>query len=225
MNISRERLVQIASFSKSMALPPSHDEIEAMARALLAAYEQEPVEYATHVVDDGVGEFSDRMNFSLPVGTKLYTHPAPSIPAVPDYFAGLVSAARVRADKAMRKFPQPNYVLNKVAEEGGEVIKAVIHYTEGREAWANVEGELIDNLAMLIRLVTEGDQVIGFTPPESCRAAMLNGGNPSQDEYRNSLQELVKAMRDYEMDVGEPAPYKHRAMMKRAEALLNGGKS
>lgn len=42
------------------------------------------------------------------------------------------------------------------------------------------------------------------------------------DEYRNSLQELVKAMRDYEMDVGEPAPYKHRAMMKRAEALLNG---
>ena len=65
----------------------------------------------------------------------------------------------------MRKFPQPNYVLNKVAEESGEVIKAVIHYTEGREEWSNVEGEIIDNLAMLIRLVTEGDQVIGFTPP------------------------------------------------------------
>ncbi|WP_236708971.1 hypothetical protein [Pantoea ananatis] len=84
---------------------------------------------------------------------------------LPDYFDNLVEQARPRAEKAMVKFPQPNYVLNKVAEESGEVIKAVIHYTEGRETWANVETELIDNLAMLIRLVKEGDQVIGFTPP------------------------------------------------------------
>lgn len=99
---------------------------------------------------------------------------APPAPAVPqDYFGALVEKARVSADKAMQKHPQPNYVLNKVAEESGEVIKAVIHYTEGREEWANVEGEIIDNLAMLIRLVIEGDQVIGFTPPDACRAAML----------------------------------------------------
>ena len=98
-----------------------------------------------------------------------------------DYFSSLVAAARVRADKAMRKFPQPNYVLNKVAEESGEVIKAVIHFTEGREEWRNVEGEIIDNLAMLIRLVMEGDQVIGFTPPDACRGAMLQSfGNSEQ---------------------------------------------
>jgi NTP pyrophosphatase (non-canonical NTP hydrolase) len=86
-----------------------------------------------------------------------------------DYFSRLVAAARERAEKAMRKFPQPNYVLNKVAEESGEVIKAVIHYTEGREDWLSVEGELIDNLAMLIRLVKEGDQVIGFNPPDEVK--------------------------------------------------------
>lgn len=40
---SKVRLAQIASFTKSMALPPSHDEIEAMARFALAAHEQEPV--------------------------------------------------------------------------------------------------------------------------------------------------------------------------------------
>ena len=34
------------------------------------------------------------------------------------------------------------------------------------------------------------------------------------------LRELVKAMRDYEMDVDEPSPERHRAMMARAEALL-----
>ncbi|ENY6067671.1 TPA: hypothetical protein NIK08_000701 [Klebsiella variicola subsp. variicola] len=92
--------------------------------------------------------------------------------AVPDYFSSLVSAARFRADKAMRRFPQPNYVLNKVAEESGEVIKAVIHYTEGREQWSNVESEIIDNLAMLLRLVTEGDQVIGFTPPDGLQTCI-----------------------------------------------------
>ncbi|MHC9213738.1 nucleoside triphosphate pyrophosphohydrolase family protein [Serratia marcescens] len=107
---------------------------------------------------------------------KLKALIPPPAPAVPDdYFGELVKKARSAADKAMRKFPQPNYVLNKVAEESGEVIKAVIHYTEGREEWANVEGEIIDNLAMLIRLVVEGDQVIGFIPPDSCRAAMLKG--------------------------------------------------
>lgn len=39
-----------------------------------------------------------------------------------DYFASLVALARVSADKAMKKFPQPNYVLLKVAEEAGEVV-------------------------------------------------------------------------------------------------------
>lgn len=108
-----------------------------------------------------------------------------------DYFASLVAAARVRADKAMRKFPQPNYVLNKVAEESGEVIKAVIHFTEGREEWRNVEGEIIDNLAMLIRLVIEGDQVIGFTPPEACRATMFQvaDGKPELTVWYGAMPE------------------------------------
>ncbi|WP_368932899.1 hypothetical protein [Citrobacter sp. RHB21-C01] len=109
----------------------------------------------------------------------LYTVP----PAQNDYFSSLVAAARIRADKAMLKFPQPNYVLNKVAEESGEVIKEVIHYTEGSGDWNKVEYELIDNLAMLIRLVIEGDQVIGFTPPYVCRAAMLQDAEPVSQPY------------------------------------------
>nr|WP_225738959.1 hypothetical protein [Citrobacter amalonaticus] len=103
-------------------------------------------------------------------------------PAPEDYFSSLVSAARLRADKAMRKYQQPNYVLNKVAEESGEVIKEVIHYTEGRGDWNKVEYELIDNLAMLIRLVTEGDQVIGFTPPDVCRDAKGSQPVSNRDE-------------------------------------------
>lgn len=205
-------------------------------RALLAAHEQEP-DYIRY--DCGCCGFETLEEWRdndvcpkcnhKPMGkTELFTHSAPSIPAVlppeiardntdgwwmykgarvgggaaewynkaiadakaletvPDYFAGLVAAARRHADKAIRKYPQPNYVLNKVAEESGEVIKAVIHYTEGREEWSNVEAEIIDNLAMLIRLVTEGDQVIGFTPPDACRAAMLNLSGSGHHEKPSS---------------------------------------
>ncbi len=39
--------------------------------------------------------------------------------------------------------------------------------------------------------------------------------------WRECLQEMVQAMHDYEMSVDEAAPYKHRAMMDRAHALLS----
>ena len=89
-----------------------------------------------------------------------------------DYFASLVAMARVSADKAIRKFPQPNYVLLKVAEEAGEVVQAGVHYAENRMEWGQVEGEIVQLLAMLIRLVTECDQVNGITPPALCSAGL-----------------------------------------------------
>lgn len=149
-------------------------EEETMIRMLLAGMCSEPVgvfNIGSETCPDHLVAWTAKGQ-NLPNGV-YWLHTAPPAPVADDYFASLVTQARARADKAMRKFPQPNYVLNKVAEESGEVIKAVIHYTEGREEWRNVEGEIIDNLAMLIRLVQEGDQVIGFTPPTDCRAAML----------------------------------------------------
>ncbi|HFD7119996.1 TPA: hypothetical protein ACF3P8_002613 [Serratia marcescens] len=148
-------------------------------------------------IEDGevVGYFVKNSRMDL-LERLLSALPAPSVPQ--DYFGALVEKARMSADKAMQKHPQPNYVLNKVAEESGEVIKAVIHYTEGREEWANVEGEIIDNLAMLIRLVIEGDQVIGFTPPDACRAAMLaqpvSQGCKLPDNVREALTLALQAM-------------------------------
>lgn len=80
-------------------------------------------------------------------------------------FASLLAKAKERAIKAAIRFPQPNYVLNKFHEEAGEVGKEVIHYTENRGDWARVEDEIVDLLAMTIRLLKEGDGVIGFVPP------------------------------------------------------------
>lgn len=72
--------------------------------------------------------------------------------------------ALAEAEKAMRKFPQPNYVISKVAEEAGEVVKAAIHCAEGRETPENVVAEIRQAMAMLIRLYVEGDQVHGLSP-------------------------------------------------------------
>ncbi len=44
--ITRERIELIANFHRAMTLPPSHDEIEELARIALAAMDSEPVAYA-----------------------------------------------------------------------------------------------------------------------------------------------------------------------------------
>ena len=82
-----------------------------------------------------------------------------------DYFSLLVERARQAAEKASAKFPQPNYIALKIAEEAGEVVRGAVHYAENRMEWIEVEGEIVQLLAMLIRFVTEGDLVNGIVPP------------------------------------------------------------
>ena len=79
-------------------------------------------------------------------------------------FEQIILDAVVEAEKAMIKFPQPNYVSLKVAEEGGEVVKDAVHCAEGRQSYTKVRGEITQNIAMLYRLVIEGDGVIGLKP-------------------------------------------------------------
>ena len=111
-------------------------------------------------------------NFHLKLELEIAEKRIAEPEAQNDYFASLVAMARASADKAMRKFPQPNYVLLKVAEEAGEVVQAGVHYAENRMEWGQVEGEIVQLLAMIIRLVTEGDQVNGITPPALCSACI-----------------------------------------------------
>ena len=81
----------------------------------------------------------------------------------------LVTEAKLEALYAMRRFPQPNYVISKVAEEAGEVVKAAIHCAEKRETAEIVAGEMKQLIAMLIRLWVEGDQVHGLPPIATCK--------------------------------------------------------
>lgn len=84
------------------------------------------------------------------------------VKAADQSFFELIVDGMAEADRAMRKFPQPNYVISKVAEEAGEVVKAAIHCAESRETAENVRGEMRQLIAMLYRLWVEGDQVHGL---------------------------------------------------------------
>ena len=69
------------------------------------------------------------------------------------------------AERAMTRYPQPNYVITKVAEEAGEVVKAAVHCAEGRDTNDHLVEEIIQAMAMLIRLYVEGDQIHGLDSP------------------------------------------------------------
>jgi NTP pyrophosphatase (non-canonical NTP hydrolase) len=81
-------------------------------------------------------------------------------------FDALVLKAKAEAERAMQKFPQPNYVISKLAEEAGEVVKAAIHCAEGREDPVQVRDEIVQLLAMVYRLWIEGDEVHGLSALE-----------------------------------------------------------
>jgi len=85
----------------------------------------------------------------------------------------LLVEAHHEAQTAMSKYPQPNYVISKVAEEAGEVVKAAIHCAEGRAPMVDVRDEIVQAMAMLIRLYLEGDQVHGLAPVISIESTAL----------------------------------------------------
>lgn len=81
-----------------------------------------------------------------------------------NYLFELTLKAWHEAQKAMLKYPQPNYVLTKVAEEAGEVVKAGVHAAEGRMPLEEVEKEAVQAIAMIFRVLVEGDGYISLPP-------------------------------------------------------------
>lgn len=84
---------------------------------------------------------------------------------IDEYINNICRRAIKEYRSAANNYPQPNYVLLKVAEEAGEVVKAGVHYAEGRDTWTHLEAEAVQTIGMCLRLLLEGDEVIGMYPP------------------------------------------------------------
>lgn len=111
------------------------------------------------------------------------------------HWGDFIRSAVAEAEKAMRKYPQPNYVITKVAEEAGEVVKAAVHAAEGRETLDNVRGEMLQLVAMLFRLWMEGDQVHGLPPVSGVMAASALTIHPADPLSDPRVVALVEAMK------------------------------
>ncbi len=123
-----------------------------------------PIEPTAEMVSKGNFNFDDE--FSSVEG--IYRAMLSASPTSPSHdnngWLTLVDEAKAEAEKAIMKFPQPNYVISKIAEEAGEVVKAAIHCAESRETWENLREEMKQCIAMLYRLWIEGDQIHGLPP-------------------------------------------------------------
>lgn len=100
--LTRERIELIANFHRAMTLPPSHDEIEELARMALYAMDSEPV---AEVLSSRPGNDTSTIDRALPVGTTLYRHAQqPVVPAewtIADAVKFCVETGRQDAGAAM----------------------------------------------------------------------------------------------------------------------------
>ncbi|WP_116652075.1 hypothetical protein [Escherichia coli] len=122
--LTRERIELIANFHRAMALPPSHAEIEELARMALAAMDSEPV---AEVLSNRPGNDTSTIDRALPVGTQLYRHaqPAPVVPAVSDD----IGEIRVGRLPTMNQDDYPGlgdwWVQLRIGEDSDEVLARV----------------------------------------------------------------------------------------------------
>ena len=150
----------------------------------LAEWLRSQVDYDETLAEDDYVEMDEDYEIMVPAGkirdaaaeiTHLRAALATARREGMEGFGDLVAAAHAEATKAMQKYPQPNYIISKIAEEAGEVVKAAIHCAEKRETAENVAGEMKQLIAMLIRLWIEGDQVHGLRPIAAAIRTALEG--------------------------------------------------
>lgn len=83
--LTRERIELIANFHRAMTLPPSHAEIEELARMALAAMDSEPVAYISKSgFDAGYPHILARRDFNKACTMAVYAaQPAPVVSSEP----------------------------------------------------------------------------------------------------------------------------------------------
>ncbi|HEC2587877.1 TPA: hypothetical protein R2K58_004503 [Raoultella ornithinolytica] len=161
--LTRQRIELIANFHRAMTLPPSHDEIEELARMALAAMDCEPVyQYQSGVYNDDNGETDwywddcDKGFYEQYAHDRrriLYRHAQPA-PVVPD--------------EMLCDF----YEVNNWTDLVRELVKHVEQLQDSArrnvKPWEDTFPETL--LPAYIERIKHAD--------EACRAAMLNGGKP-----------------------------------------------
>lgn len=68
--------------------------------------------------------------------------------------------AVAEVERARAKFLSPDHLTLAFAEESGEVVKAILDFKHGKAHIEDVQKEMVQAMAMLIRLAEEGDPTV-----------------------------------------------------------------
>lgn len=71
--------------------------------------------------------------------------------------------------RARKKFPEPTHMTVALAEECGELIKAIAERREGKGAKDATYTELVQTMAMCVRLYLDGDKTENLRPIQQIR--------------------------------------------------------
>ena len=78
----------------------------------------------------------------------------------------IYSAVNAEVERARFKFPCPDLLVTAFTEEFGEAIKAILDYRAGKGGITAVRTELIQTMAMCVRLLEEGDPIHNLPPSD-----------------------------------------------------------
>lgn len=102
----------------------------------------------------------------------------------------LLERAQKEAERARGIFPDPKNLLLALVEEHGEVVKAALDIQQKDGAYDDLDKEIVQCMAMCIRLHEEGDPAIGVEPmKESERIDFDIGFQPPAGEKVVSMVE------------------------------------
>ena len=73
----------------------------------------------------------------------------------------IIGDAQEEVVSARRKFPSNKHLLHAFQEEAGEVTKAYLDCSQNKGTPQQIRTELIQTIAMAIRLIQEGDADLG----------------------------------------------------------------
>lgn len=90
----------------------------------------------------------------------------------------LIISAKAEVARARVLFPKPDHLLHALSEEYGEVVKAALQICEGPGTYEQLDSEIIQLIAMCIRLHEEGDPVINVRSVSDVMSEIKNDQFP-----------------------------------------------
>lgn len=202
--LTRERIELIANFHRAMALPPSHAEIEELARMALAAMDSEPV---AEVLSNRPGNDTSTIDRALPVGTQLYRH-AQSAPVVPESISVRQAISALESADAVTTIGQA-YKLGWNAYRAAMLQE--LQKSAGAEATCrsneNVQAVEVQSLTSinpapdLVSLQKKAESIIGNYPgiPDGCVMVPVEPNGDmlaaAQDAYGETDGDIASTLR------------------------------